>query len=460
MNKKVISLAMAACMTVASLSLSGCGEKDSGKVSVTVGNWPVETSPFYQSFEKYKEVFNDKYPDVELVTDSSDSTFKTFMTKGMGGQLPGIASLPFTEIDKVSKSGFVLELKDELEKRGYLDALDEKILDTIMTDDGEIYCIPMNAYKLGLCINKKMFTEAGLVNADGSLKYPKTYEEVTEFSKIIKEKTGKAGIILPTLNNQGGWLFMPIAWSHGVQFMKEVDGKWVATFDSEQMQSALQYVYDLKWKYNVLPDNQLIDTSEAEKLFASGEGAMFFTTPTEQPLFKTYGMNPNDVFFAPVPEGPAGRYTLLGGAFYYINGKYNQDQVDALFNWLEIRGLTPTVDDETIASWERDFEVQLTNNQAVPPIEPMKIWSSGERAEKYQETLNKYSNVDLQNYESYCNDESVLLRAEEPVCCQELYSIIDAGLQEILTNQNVDIAALAKSMNDSFQKDYLDEQED
>ncbi len=34
-----------------------------------------------------------------------------------------------------------------------------------------------------------------------------------ETAKVIREKTGKAGYALPTINNQGGWHFMNIAWS-------------------------------------------------------------------------------------------------------------------------------------------------------------------------------------------------------------------------------------------------------
>lgn len=42
---------------------------------------------------------------------------------------------------------------------------------------------------MGLYINKPLFTKAGLVNEDGSVKVPQTYEELAEFAGIIKEKT-------------------------------------------------------------------------------------------------------------------------------------------------------------------------------------------------------------------------------------------------------------------------------
>ena len=59
------------------------------------------------------------------------------------------------------------------------------------------------------------------MEADGTPKQPKDWYEMAEFAKTIKEKTGKAGLVLPTSANNGGWIFTPIAWSFGVEFMKK-----------------------------------------------------------------------------------------------------------------------------------------------------------------------------------------------------------------------------------------------
>ncbi len=455
---KLISLALCASILVSGL-FTGCGKKD-GRTTITVGNWPLETATTYKSFQDYKARFEEKYPDIDLKTDTGDNSFKTFMAKGMAGQLPGISSLPFTEIDKVSESGFALELTAELDKRGYLSAMNSQLREVLSTDDGEIYCIPFNTYRLGLCINKKLFTQAGLINEDGTVKYPKTYDELIEFASIIKEKTGKAGYAMATMNNQGGWLFMPMAWSCGVEFMTETNGEWRATFNSPEMEKAFQYVYDMKWKYGILPENTLMQLSECEKLFAADELAMYIAIPPEQALAKTYGMNPNDIVWAPLPAGDKGQYTLLGGAFFYINGDYDEEQVDAVFNWLNLRGQTPEYDEETLATLEKSYQTRQVDGQIIEPIAISEVWTNKEREEKEQEIRAKYTNVDVKNFEAYSTDTKTVLRAEEPVCCQELYSVLDTGIQEILTNKNVDIDALIKNLNDNFQKDYLDEQEE
>ena len=65
-NKKIIALAMAALLAVS--MTAGCGKTggenaDSGKVSITVGNWPnPEANPTsYEIIEKTKKTFMEKY---------------------------------------------------------------------------------------------------------------------------------------------------------------------------------------------------------------------------------------------------------------------------------------------------------------------------------------------------------------------------------------------------------------
>ena len=84
----------------------------------------------------------------------------------------------------------------------------EKVLDVI-SRNGKIYSFPTSTYVLGLAYNTEMFQAAGLMEADGTPKQPKDWYEVAEFAQKIKAATGKAGIVFPTSNNNGGWIFTP-----------------------------------------------------------------------------------------------------------------------------------------------------------------------------------------------------------------------------------------------------------
>ncbi len=326
-----------------------------------------------------------------------------------------------------------------------------------VTYDKKIYGIPSTAYALGLACNKKMFEQAGLVNEDGSLQYPSTYEEMIETAAKIKAATGQAGVVFPTMNNQGGWIFTCLAWSYGVKFMEQDEsGTWKATFDTNECVQALQYIKDLKWKHNVLPDNAFIDVTEEKKLFASDQAAMYIIHPPERMLVKTYNMDKNNICFARVPEGPAGRYTLMGGNVYMISPQSTPEQIDAVFKFLDVIGHTPNVTDETSENYEMNYKHDYEENVPVMKETAFPLWINEARTSVDKAVRNKYVNVPDENFADYSNFEDVMVHEEEPVCAQELYSILDSGIQEVLTDSNADCGAIVKRMAKDFQVNHLD----
>ena len=85
---------------------------------------------------------------------------------------------------------------------------------------------------------------------------------------------------------------------------QENDGSYTATFDSQEMRDALQYMYDLKWKYNALPDDIAIDKAGLESMFGSDEVAMMIADPPTQSLTTAYDMNIDAIYADRVPAGP------------------------------------------------------------------------------------------------------------------------------------------------------------
>lgn len=96
----------------------------------------------------------------------------------------------------------------------------------------------------------------------------------------IKQKTGKTGLFLPNTDGSGGWIFMNLAWSFGTDFVKEENGNIVSAFNTPECVKALQYIKDLKWKYDALPESQFGD-NDFKKAFAEGDIAMGFFGTSE-----------------------------------------------------------------------------------------------------------------------------------------------------------------------------------
>lgn len=457
--KKGIAIGLAGIMLSAVLTGCGAPKEDDGKIKLQIGGWPSESeTAVVETYNGYKEKLEALRPDVEVIPVTGNfSDEKNFAMKATAKMLPTTYTTHFTEVQKTIKNGYAYDITDILEERGLLDALNPVLLETVKGSDDRVYAFPERTYVMGLSLNKKLFEQAGLVNEDGTVKVPDTYEQLAEYAKIIKDKTGKAGIAFCTAGNCGGWHFMNIAWSYGVEFMKQRDdGTWEATFNTPEAVAALQYIKDLKWKYNVLPADTVVDQQTGFKLFAIDEAAMFITSPS-QTIVSKFGMDPANYAQAKVPAGPAGRYAQMGGGVYMFSNTATKEEVNAAFDWLKVMGLAePVLDEAATASKEATYKSDIKEKGVVFPMPPVPVWSAPERAEKEEELNAKYCNVDKKDFASYLDMSDVIIKPEEPVACQQLYAVLDGCIQEVITNKNADCAELIKKACNDFQVNHLD----
>jgi len=242
--------------------LAGCNntavnKKDAtnNEIKISIANWPKENDVEGLKYAEGQVAdMKQKYPNITIVPDQWAYDVNSFLPKAASGQLPTMYNTFFTEPSKIIAAGYACDITDVVKKYGYDKAINPSYLNLITKDD-KIYGLPQSGYVMGLACNVNLFKQAGELDVNGVPKFPDTYQDLAILAKKIKDKTGKAGFFLPTTKNQGGWQFMNIAWSFGANFEEKVDGKWKAVFNSPEGVAALQYVKDLKWKYDVLPEN-------------------------------------------------------------------------------------------------------------------------------------------------------------------------------------------------------------
>jgi len=462
-SKKVMAMGLAAVMLAS--GLAGCGGKSGegevdGKINITISNWPDETNPNGQkNYEEYVAQMAEKRPDVNVIPDTTGyADARTFQMKAAANQLPTTIQTHFTEIQKTIDSGYAADITKVMKERGYYDAINPQVLELLKGKDGNLYCFPTNAYLQGLTLNKDLFTKAGLVNADGSIKIPNTYQELAEYAQIIKQKTGVAGYAICTTNNCGGWHFMNIAWSFGVNFVKQrEDGTWEATFNTPEAVEALQYVKDLKWKYDCLPDDSVINQNDLHKLFGVNQAAIIFEGPSNDYTAK-YGMDPANLVFGKMPQGPAGRYVQMGGAVRMFEPNITEDELNACIDWLEITGFSLNLDDATIENMKKGYQNTLDTKGIVVAKSAIPLWVNPERLDKEIEAKAEYVNVPVEQCENYWDTSDCIIRPEEPVLCQQMYAVLDGCIQEVLVNKDADCAALIATACQDFQENHLDKE--
>ena len=450
----LLSGLMAVCL------LPGCSgnlteRQDGGKlVTLVVGNWPKETeTEKMQLYQELADRMRKQYPNIVIKPDTYAYDAETFLLKAASKQLPNLYSVPFTEPEKLIRAGYAADITETMIKHEYDRKINEDLL-RLVKKDGRYYGLPHASYLMGMWYNVKLFREAGLTDSAGVPLYPQTYEGLAQTAKIIKERTGKAGFFLPTMDAQGGWQFMNIAWSFGASFESRTDGGWQAVFHSPEAVAALQFVKDLKWKYDVLPENNLVNMSDFYNMFGTGQVAMgFYERDIRNMPITNYGMDKDDMAVSPVPAGPAGRVALMGGGVSIITAESTQEQIDAAFSWLRLLGMSPDISPEISEKIERSLIADREADKLVVPLQ-FGVWTNPDRVSAEDALYQKYINVNPVLWPDISS--GVTVREEEPVATQRLYQILDSVIQSVLINQNADPQALLDKAAASFQSDCLD----
>lgn len=454
--KKSIALGLAAISILA--ATAGCGDNKEvdGKINISIGSWPSETNKeSLETQNAIKDKFMEVNPDINVIGDTFVYDTKTYTMKASANQLPTAYKTWLTEVPQIIKAGYAADITDVMKEHHFDTDLNPELMKWVTGEDGRIYALPTDAYLLGFYVNKDLYKEAGLVNADGSLKLPDSWDEVMQNSIIIKKKTGKAGFSFPTTNNHGGWMFMNIAWGFGTEWEKQrEDGTWEATFDTQSTRDALQWLHDMKWKYDVLLPDAVMTQDDATRYFGMEASAM---TIADVP-YSSWGVGTsNEKWVATrMPKGPAGRFAQMGGNLWMFSAGATPEQLEACFKWIEYNGFTPDLTDEQKTNLRANYQSRIDNNAVVLDRESFDVWTSEEAVAERTAIRSEFVNVDMNDYATYFDKADLEVKLEPAACCQQLYSVLDKCIQEVLANENADIAALVTEACVDFQKNHLD----
>lgn len=423
-------------------------------VTVTLGIWPEDTlTDDIAMHEGFVEKMKTIDPNVTFEPAYYEYRVDTFMPMVEAGNCPTVFQTYFTEPQKLIKAGAVADITDELEARGWLDCINPAIRDIMSDENGRVYGIPRDGYALGLMMNMELFREAGLVDADGYPLYPKTWDELAETAKTIKDKTGSAGLCVLAFDNGGGWHFSNIAWSFGANLCTDNgDGTFTSNLDSKEAIAAMEYVKSLKWDYDVLTADPTVENwGSGFTQLGTGAAAMYIAAndavmqPTE-----ANGLPVEDLAMCAVPAGPGGQFSLSGGTPYMFSKDATPEEINAALDYIEIMGYSPSVTDDAIAGMEADY--QNRKEHGIPVIPRFRCWTNQEVIDAEEKIIKENANVDQKMYQPYFDaTSSAGLRPEEPGSPQDMYAELTNVLQAVLTDKNSDVAALMKTANENYQ---------
>ncbi|RPJ21355.1 MAG: hypothetical protein EHM33_26375 [Chloroflexi bacterium] len=421
-------------------------------VEISVVGIPTEANPTgLADWHAAADRFMAKYPNVTVIGNDYVYAPDTFPAIVAGGQVPTVFQGYLTDRDLMVGQGLAADLTSYY-KATKLDEVYNSNLLSLVSADGKIYGMPIEAYVMGMAYNIQMLKDAGY---DAP---PTTWEELGPMAqKLTNRDAGVAGFsFIRGEAHQAGWHGTVIGYNFGLKdsdiVTKDADGKYTAGFDNAQTLAALNFMKDLQWKYDALPRELLQWDTNGDQL-ATGQAAMVLMAGGQLEWIKqTYAeVDMNQFGFAPLPAGPNGKMVSLGGGdVAFINAKASEDEIEAGFYYR----LFVQFDEGEIKA---KYEATKTNPTAVigEPSYPIYV---GSFQEKIEALTKEYANLPVDNYALF-NSAEIGLQNEPQIAGQDYYAALGNVVSLIVTDENTDPAAALTDAAQLFQTNVLDQLE-
>src|SRR5581483_6231209 len=275
--------------------------EDHSVVHLTLWNVPPKSLPLdRQIWDETVSRFEKENPNIVIEGVEREYQPEEFITVMAGGKGPDLVKVWAGAIQTLASLGFLEPIDSYIQNWTQQDFINPALWQSTQVG-GHLYGIPADTYFLFLLYRKDMFLKAGL-NPEAP---PATWDElVTDARALTNRDKGQYGLgLIPKT-----WYFQDFVWQAGGEMIRMEDGKPRAAFAEPQAVQALRFWKDLRWKYNVLQPDLLIQESELLHLFALGKVSMIFGVANQLPaLISRYKIDPQTFGIAPMPAGPAGR---------------------------------------------------------------------------------------------------------------------------------------------------------
>lgn len=368
----------------------GAGTSASGGDKTVIEYWHcnAETQGGLTVEELVKK-FNESNDHIEVVAKYNPDMYKGLMqnlqAEAAAGNSPAVVQIGWAFLDYFSNNFSYVSPQEAIDKYDQEDKtfLQDKFLPNVLNlavnSDGDQVGIPYSLSNPVLYINKDLLREAGL-DENG----PSTWQEVSEFAKTVKEKTGKYGFYMQ--EPADFWAQQGLIESNGASMLTvNADGKKEASFASPEGIEAMQLYADMVKDQNALH----ISWEEGCQSFIDGNCAMLYTT-----IARRASVQKGAQFDAATVKSPTwgtkARMVPAGGCFLAITAQ-GDDQVKAAWEfekylysvesmaaWTEGTGYVPPRKD--VADAENGLKSFLAENHmmeaAIEQMDGVVPWTS------------------------------------------------------------------------------------
>lgn len=255
--------------------------------------------------------------DVKVTVADWDSYWEKLLTGLAGGAAPDVFAMDGPLAPDYQGRDVLLDLQPLIDRDGYdLSQLADQGVGVFKTSDGKQYGLPRDLNVGVLYYNKAMFDTAGIPYPDDTWDWARliTVGKQLTLDKDSDGTVDQWGLYTETSDMENYWL--SLVWQNGGDFFAD-DGKSTA-LTTDQAAGGIQHLQDLIYKDRIMAEPAIF--AETGDAFEQGLAAMEVNGSWLVPTHQAAGI---ELGIAPIPSGPAGRFTVVNptGAVIYKGTK-------------------------------------------------------------------------------------------------------------------------------------------
>ena len=253
------------CLIFATFLLSGCA-KQMQEEKITVEFWTLQLSDFTPYMNSMINEYEKSHPNIKIkwIDVPFSEGEKRVLASIMSNHVPDLVNLNPSFSSTLASKGTLSDISAYSDKQDFDDFLHPAM--NLCTQNGKTYCIPWYITSSITLYNSELTDKAGIK------KLPQKDEEIYEFAKQIKNKTGKYAL-MPTLS-EDGYMFKNLI-KHNISI---IDEKNKQIFLSTKEVQNIYKIWSKLYSCSFIPKESITQTHrEALEKYMSGELAMLQT---------------------------------------------------------------------------------------------------------------------------------------------------------------------------------------
>jgi ABC-type glycerol-3-phosphate transport system substrate-binding protein len=321
------------------------------KAEVVHWDWLVSQGP---ALEEAIKAFEAENPDITIartVNNVDNNNYANlFQLAVKGDTMPDVFMMPQgTTLQEQIEAGWLADLTQFQgfeDWKGTFPTPELNFLEGTNTIGGKTYSAPFSANDdamwIQMWVNTKVFKDAGIVDESGNAKLPETADDVLQYARTIKEKSGGQayGYAFAAKSNVYHWATYMAQLSGAPGGESGIDyrtGEYTLG-KNEAYKQVIDLVNTLRDEELILPDSGSIDDEALRVLFAQGKFGMYLngswivnSFKQAAPDFKDYDVTHVPYFGTTEPKSFF--YTGPGGQSFAISAKSKNPE--AAWKWFQ-----------------------------------------------------------------------------------------------------------------------------